>query len=132
MKKNNPKFDILYMYYMNQNDLVLKKIIENDFTTHNIDEYLKFVDNVFDKTTTLIHKIYFSTRNKNNAVRYEQLPKEFKDILYQIHGIYIKNKNEGIPFKITPEFIKDYLKHIKYNTFKKLLLLSNQVNNIFN
>lgn len=131
-EKNNPKFDILYMYYMNQNDLVLKKIIENDFTTHNIDEYLKFVDNVFNKTTTLIHKIYFSTRNKNNAVRYEQLPKEFKDILYQIHGIYIKNKNEGIPFKITPEFIKDYLKHIKYNTFKKLLLLSNQVNNIFN
>ena len=131
-EKNNPKFDILYMYYMNQNDKDLKKIIENYFTTHNIDEYIDFVDEVFNKITNLIHKIYFSTRNKNNAIRYEQLPKEYKDILYQIHGEFIKNKNEGIPFKVSPEFIKNYLIHLNYKDFKKLLSLSDKVNIIFN
>lgn len=130
-EKNNPKFDILYMYYMNQDDKILKKIIENYFTTHNINSYLNFVDNVFDNITTLIHKIYFSTRNKNNADKYEQLPKEYKDLLYKIHGIFIKNKNEGIPFKITADFIKEFLKQLPYNEFKRILLLSNNIKSIF-
>lgn len=130
-EKNNPKFDILYMYYMNQHDEILKKIIENDFTTHNINKYLDFVDDVFDKLTSLIHKIYFSTRNKNNAEKYEQLPKEYKDLLYKIHGVFIKNKNDGIPFKVSPDFIKDFLKQLPYNEFKRILLLSNNLKTIF-
>lgn len=131
-EKNNPKFDILYMYYMNQDDETLKKIIENDFTNNNIDDYIKFVDDVFNKLTSLIHKIYFSTRNKNNAIKYEQLPKEYKDLLYKLHGEFIQKKNEGIPFKISPEFIKSYIKNIPYNDFKKILSNSNKVKTIFN
>ena len=37
-------------------------------------------------------ELYHTTRNKKNEELYNQMPKIYKKVLYDLHGIYIKNK----------------------------------------
>ena len=43
-----------------------------------------------------ILKLYFLTRNKNNEDLYDSLPKQYKKILYDLHGIYMQKKKEHL------------------------------------
>ncbi len=60
------------------------------------DKILNIIDESFKQMTKEILKIYHDTRNHQNKALFELLPKSsYQNILFDIHGIYIKRKKES-------------------------------------
>jgi len=72
--------------------------------------------------TKEILELYHMTRNKRNEKMYETLPKIYKKVLYDLHGIYIKCK------KITTDY-KDDNNNVPYTNTKHVEEFTDDRNN---
>lgn len=80
-------------------------------------QFLRFSEETLinDSIKTLeldLLQLYYSTKLKKDFLTYDNLSLHYKKILFNIHGIYIQNKNA---ININQSFIHDYLKKISLN-----------------
>jgi len=131
----------LYLY---QNDS-LKKYIKNNknldriinpYDTNESFDTIGVIDSVFKVLTSELFELYkllwkLNNGKHQNTELYNILPKEFKDILYNLRGIYYKMKAEKQLFKI--KHIYEYLKNVETDQLCALLrqrkLMFNWVSN---
>lgn len=75
------------------------------YQTNKLSDYLPFFTDFSAETIKRIHlsmqnmakellDLYHITRGKNNQELYEALPSQYKKCIYEIHGLYIKYKEE--------------------------------------
>ena len=76
------------------------------FTTY-IGEVVRRINNSMKTISTEILNLYHMTRNKSNSDLYNMLPDQYKRVLYEIHGIYIKNKQQDNNDKPELEMMED-------------------------
>jgi hypothetical protein len=106
----------------------LEKII-NPYNSEEAFDIIGVVDSVFKVIANEFFELYkllwkLSTGEKQNEELYKILPKEYKDILYNLRGIYFKIKatSIGIDKKLfTIKDIYNYLKLIDIEQFCALL-----------
>lgn len=86
--KQDKLTELLPYFYKGKNSIVLK--------IHNSMKIL----------TKEMLELYHMTRNKRNEALYELMPKIYKKVLYDLHGLYIKNKKgdeqENVNYELTP------------------------------
>lgn len=106
----------------------------NDFLpyfTRYGNEVIKRIHISMQNLSKEILDLYHLTRNKNNGDLYSSLTEQYKKCLYEIHGIYIKNRKEdfengvdnkkiGTTKSINVFDIYHYLKNIPSNELRQL------------
>lgn len=94
-------------------------------------EVVKRIHSSIQNVSKEILDLYHMTRNKNNNEMYNGLPDQYKKCLYDIHGIYIKNRtedfNNGVDTKklgstksINVFDIYHYLKNLPSNELRQI------------
>jgi len=122
---------ILKEYIENNKDHKnLEKII-NPYNNNEIFDIIGIVDSVFKVIASEFFELYkllwkLTNGEKQNEELYKILPKEYKDFLYNLRGIYFKikaipNKNEKKLFTI-----KDIYQYLKLIDIEKLCALLRQ------
>jgi hypothetical protein len=128
---SNPWIKYLELYRRN----TFKEYMESyDITIDK--STLKVINSTFLNLVTELTKVYFKTRNNNNPSLYKSLPKSFHQALYEIHGLYIKKKqnlankpkNNNMEEKvendlnITPMDVNVYLRAVNVELVGKLIV----------
>ena len=94
-------------------------------------EVTKRIHNSMKNMASEVLNLYHMTRNKNNSEVYNDLTEQYKKVLYEIHGIYIKNRkpdfdggvNKGVSGAIKSINVYDvynYLKNLPSNELRQL------------
>jgi len=69
---------------------------------------------------TEVLNIYHATRSKKNTSLYEILPKQYKHVLYKLHGMYIANKVDGKAEYINVHVVRKLLKELDPKDLRQL------------
>ena len=110
----------LKLYQLNKCNEILPYITNN---------YIDIVRRINLSIKTLSREmlnIYFLTRNKQNEKLYEVLPKSYKNILFNMHKIFMKKKNDCCETElvekksVTINNVYNYLKNMSNNELIKL------------
>lgn len=127
--------DKLIDYLVETNNINLKKII-NPLNLQESYDSIGAIDALFKVCTSELFELFkilwdIKTGNHLNDILYKFLPKEYKDILFGIRGLYFKKKAESIQNKkIVYLQIKDIYQYIKslstenfcaFNRMRKLM-----------
>jgi len=127
--------DKLVDYLVENKNVNLKKII-NPLNLQESYDSIGAIDALFKVCTSELFELFkilwdIKTGNRTNDILYKLLPKEYKDILFGIRGLYFKKKAESIQNKkVVYLQIKDIYQYIKslstenfcaFNKMRKLM-----------
>lgn len=115
--------DKLTEYFQNPTTHHIKKVV-NPLNTSESYDIIGMVDAVFKVCTSELLELFkllwsLKTGKQQNKELYDMLPKEYKDVMFAIKGIYYKKKSQlysgpnTTPQNWTPEQIKNT--HLKIN-----------------
>lgn len=120
-------------YLDNNNNLTSYKKIVNPLNLQESYDTIGVVDSVFKVCTSELYELFkilwnLKTGKHMDKTLYNILPKEYKNILYGIRGIYFKNKsnifksdNPKNKFYLQIKDIYQYLKSLDTDTFEQFL-----------
>jgi hypothetical protein len=148
---NNIYKGYIYLYqnnklidYFSDPKLSSKRKVVNPFNTSETYDIIGLIDSAFKVCTSEIYELFkklwsLNTGNHQNKELYETLPKEYKDVMFAIRGIYYKKKTLLFEKKIdiTSSYLRisdiySYLKRLPPDTFiaflrmRKLMLNLNK------
>jgi hypothetical protein len=95
IKPNNNNEQHSYLELFKNNNLSEYLELCTRKTVQNKGKIIKRLSEVFINLSTELLILYFKTRDKQNKETYENLTKDYKDVLYKIHGIYKKKCEEN-------------------------------------
>jgi hypothetical protein len=121
----------LIEYFQNSNTQHIKKIV-NPLNASESYDTIGMVDAVFKVCTSELLELFkllwsLKTGKHQNKELYDILPKEYKDVMFAIKGLYYKKKAQlysgqnNVPHNWTPEQIKNT--HLKINDIYNYLKL---------
>jgi hypothetical protein len=118
------QIDILKSYIENNKEHNNLSKISNPYKQYETFDIIGVIDSVFKVFSSELFELYkllwtLNTCEHQNVELYTILPKEYKDILYSLKGIYYKVKNDKKYFGIT--YIYEYMKLIDIDTLCALL-----------
>jgi len=119
-------------YIENNKDHKNLEKISNPYNSNEVFDIIGVVDCVFKVLTSELFELYkllwqLTTGQHQNLELYNILPKEFKDILYGLRGLYFKLKYNKRLFSI-----KDIYKYLKNIDIEQLCALLRQRKLMFN
>lgn len=136
LKKTRPNNNNMYCWFL---ELFCKNKLNE-----TIIYFPKYNNNIAHKINTSLNTIadeilnlYFLTRKQNNKDVYDNLSKQYKQILYDLHGIYMNNKsnrqyniniNKGTVYHVIKSMEPKSLIQLYYDRSK---LIKDPINNIF-
>jgi len=138
--------DKLVDYLTETNNINLKKII-NPLNLQESYDSIGAIDALFKVCTSELFELFkilwdIKSGHHSNDKLYKFLPKEYKDILFGIRGLYFKKKAEGVQNKkIVYLQIKDIYQYIKslstenfcaFNKMRKLMYNWCKINPVLN
>lgn len=118
------QIDILKSYIENNKEHNNLSKISNPYKQYETFDIIGVIDSVFKVFSSELFELYkllwkLNTGEHQNVELYNILPKEYKDILYSLKGIYYKVKNEKKYFGIT--HIYEHIKNIDIEILCALL-----------
>lgn len=96
IKPNNSNEQQSYLELFKNNNLGEYLELCTKKTIINKSKIVKRISEMFVNVSTEILILYFKTRDKKNKETYEKLTKEYKNILYKLHGIYKRKCDENV------------------------------------
>jgi hypothetical protein len=113
-------------FFVNEN-IKFKKIVNPLNPTESFDT-VGIIDALFKVITAELHYLFYTLWNDKgehlNKELYNKLPKEYKDILYYIKGIFYANKTKHIEGNEQVLKLKDvynYIKSVNTHVFEKFI-----------
>lgn len=119
-----------YLELYQKNDLVLygQYFIKNSYAVVNV------INIGLKSFSRELFSLYYLTRSKQNSKLYDSLTSDYKQVIFNIHGIYIKNKSIDQNKKVNINYyiVYSYLKQLNPTDLAKLLVSRrNNYNELF-
>ena len=112
-------------FLSNEGNEKFKKVVNPMNTTESYDT-IGMIDALFKVVTSELHSLFYILWNEKgqhmNDSLYKLLPKEYKDILFQLRGIFFQIKNKGkkdVGLKLNDVY--NYIKLMDSNIFEKFI-----------
>lgn len=123
IRANNSNINQCYLEMYQKNNF---KEISPYFTKYNVD-IMQRINYSLKTISKEFLDIYHATRNKKNPDIYDKLTGMYKYVLYKIHGLYIKNRNDDFKNGYDENKFKIHSKAItKFNIYDLLKKLDPQ------
>lgn len=118
IKPNNYNIDQIYLELYQKDKLYnfVPYLVKGD-VSHIINRINSALKNISSEITTLYHE----TRNKKNKELYDIVPKFHRQILYELHGIYLKKINNEEQKKEATINVHNVYEYLKKNTSSYVL-----------
>jgi hypothetical protein len=103
-----------------------RKVV-NPMNTNESFDTIGMIDALFKVVTSELHSLFYTLWNDNNnhlnEELYKLLPKEYKDILFSLKGIFyqIKNKTKKSEHVLKVNDVYNYIKTMDCNVFEKFI-----------
>ncbi len=113
-------------FFTNDNKSVFKKIVNPMNTTESFDT-MGMIDALFKVITSELHKLFYllwnDNGNHNNKDLYKILPREYKDMMFHLRGVFFSNKAKS---QENENFLKmkdvyNFIKTIDISTFESFI-----------
>lgn len=113
-------------FFTNDNKSVFKKIVNPMKTTESFDT-MGMIDALFKVITSELHKLFYllwdDNGNHNNKDLYKLIPREYKDMMFHLRGVFFSNKAKS---QENENFLKmkdvyNFIKTIDISTFESFI-----------
>jgi hypothetical protein len=118
--------NVLKNFFKNDNKSVFKKIVNPMKTTESFDT-MGMIDALFKVITSELHKLFYllwdDNGNHNNKDLYKLIPREYKDMMFHLRGVFFSNKAKS---QDNENFLKmkdvyNFIKTIDISTFESFI-----------
>jgi hypothetical protein len=112
-KHKNQYLNFLELYQTNKLYTILPYVHK-----YSLDVFNR-IHNSFKLIARELVNIYHTTRNKKNIYVLENLPKTYKNVISDLHDVYIKNKLQNNEISIKYGYVYNYIKRIDPNILRQ-------------
>lgn len=110
------------------------------YQKNNLTRFLTFTGNNLNIVTRInkslkylteeILQIYYETKKNKNTDIYSKLTSKYKNVLYELHGIYIKRKTQNNSAYIKNKDVYNYLKNLEPNELRRIYFEHKLMSNV--